>query len=96
VLVDGGRGRWYGVTLDLLAPMVVRAEEERPLSEVLRPEWRIPVLYPDQPLETFLREAGDEPLLPVVHRANGLLLGVLTLTDALAAYHRNPAPTAYS
>ena len=88
VLVDGGRGRWYGVTLDLLAPMVVRAEEERPLTEVLRPEWRIPVLYPDQPLETFLREAGDEPLLPVVHRANGLLLGVLTLTDALAAYHR--------
>ncbi len=89
VLVDGGRSAWYGVTLDMLAPLVVRAEEERPLLEVLQPEWRLPVLYPDQPLETFLREAGDEPLLPVIHRANGLLLGVLTLTDALAAYHRN-------
>ena len=32
--------------------------------------------------------AGDEPLLPVIHRAHGLLLGVLTLTDALAAYRR--------
>ncbi|MGH9483889.1 MAG: chloride channel protein, partial [Terriglobales bacterium] len=89
VLVNGGRAIWYGVTLDMLAPLVVRAEEERPLHEVLKPEWRLPVLYPDQPLETFLREAGDEPLLPVIHRANGLLLGVLTLTDALAAYHRN-------
>ncbi len=86
VLVDGGGAQWYGVTLDLLAPMVVRAEEERPLREVLRPEWRLPVLYPDQPLEAFLREAGDEPLLPVIHRAHGLLLGVLTLPDALAAY----------
>ncbi|MGH9487038.1 MAG: chloride channel protein [Terriglobales bacterium] len=89
VLVDGGRGAWYGVTLDMLAPLVVRAEDERPLLEALKPEWRLPVLYPDQPLETFLREAGDEPLLPVVHRANGMLLGVLTLTDALAAYHQN-------
>ncbi|MGH9395014.1 MAG: chloride channel protein, partial [Terriglobales bacterium] len=88
VLVDGGRGAWYGVTLDVLAPLVVQAQEERPLAEVLDPAWRLPVLYPDQPLETFLREAGDEPLLPVIHRAHGLLLGVLTLTDALAAYHR--------
>jgi CIC family chloride channel protein len=87
VLVDGGEADWYGVTLDVLAPMVVRAEEGRPLREVLDPAWRVPVLYPDQPLETFLREAGDEPLLPVIHRAHGVLLGVLTLTDALAAYH---------
>ncbi|MGH9465963.1 MAG: chloride channel protein [Terriglobales bacterium] len=89
VLVNSGRGLWYGVTLDMLAPLVVQAQEERPLSEVLQPAWRLPVLYPDQPLETFLREAGDEPLLPVIHRANGLLLGVLRLTDALNAYHRS-------
>jgi CIC family chloride channel protein len=87
VLVHGEGADWYGVTLDLLAPLVVRAEEERPLRDVLQPAWRLPVLYPDQPLETFLREAGDEPLLPVIHRAHGLLLGVLTLPDALAAYH---------
>ncbi|HVA62500.1 MAG TPA: chloride channel protein [Terriglobales bacterium] len=88
VLVDGGQGAWYGVTLDMLAPLVVRAQEERPLREVLEPGWRLPVLYPDQPLEAFLREAGDEPLLPVIHRAHGLLLGVLTLPDVMAAYHR--------
>jgi hypothetical protein len=35
-------------------------------------------------------------LLPVVHRANELLLGVLTLTDALAAHRRNRTPAAYS
>lgn len=87
VLVDGGHGAWYGVTLDQLAPLVVRAEEERPLAIVLQPGWRLPVLYPDQPLEAFLREAGDEPLLPVIHRAHGVLLGVLTLSDVLAAYH---------
>jgi len=93
VLVEGGHGAWYGVTLDRLAPLVVRAQEERPLLEVLDEAWRLPVLYPDQPLETFLREAGDEPLLPVIHRAHGLLLGVLTLTDTLAAYHRaEPLP----
>jgi len=86
VLVDGGAGAWYGVTLDMLAPIIVRAEEERPLSEVLQPQWQLRVLYPDLPLEAFLREAGDEPLLPVIHRAHGLLLGVLTLADALAAY----------
>lgn len=88
VLVDGGHGAFYGVTLDLLAPLVVAAQDGLPLGQVLRPEWRLPVLYPDQPLETFLREAGDEPLLPVTHRAQGLLLGVLTLTDVLAAYNR--------
>lgn len=88
VLVDGGHGAFYGVTLDLLAPLVVAARDELPLHAVLQPEWRLPVLYPDQPLETFLREAGDEPLLPVIHRAQGLLLGVLTLTDVLAAYNR--------
>lgn len=88
VMVHGGHGAWYGVTLDLLAPMVVRAEEERPLAQMLEPGWRLPVLYPDQPLEAFLREAGDQPLLPVIHRAQGLLLGVLTLPDVLAAYHR--------
>ena len=88
VLVDGGHGAWYGVTLDMLAPLVVQAQEERPLQEVLQPGWRLPVLYPDQPLEAFLREAGDEPLLPVIHRAQGLLLGVLTLPDVMAAYHR--------
>ncbi len=90
VLIHGEAAEWYGVTLDLLAPLVVRAQEERPLRAVLQPEWRVPVLYPDQPLETFLREAGDEPLLPVIHRAHGVLLGVLTLTDALAAYHAHP------
>jgi CIC family chloride channel protein len=86
ILVDGG-GAWYGLTLEVLAPLVASADEERPLASVLDPRWRLPVLYPDQPLEAFLRESGDEPLLPVVHRAHGLLLGVLTLTDTLAAYH---------
>ncbi|MGH9519927.1 MAG: hypothetical protein ACRD2D_09765, partial [Terriglobales bacterium] len=70
---------------------VVAAKDELPLHEVLQAGWRLPVLYPDQPLETFLREAGDEPLLPVIHRAQGLLLGVLTLTDVLAAYNRGEA-----
>ena len=88
LLVHGGNGEWYGLTLEGLAPLVARAEEERPLRDVLQPAWRLHVLYPDQPLESFLREAGDEPLLPVIHRAHGLLLGVLTLTDALAAYRR--------
>src|SRR6185437_15824436 len=93
VLVEGGQGAWYGVTLDRLAPLVVRAQEGRPLLEALDEAWRLPVLYPDQPLEAFLREAGDEPLLPVIHRAHGVLLGVLTLTDVLAAYHHaEPMP----
>ncbi|HVB40603.1 MAG TPA: chloride channel protein [Terriglobales bacterium] len=94
ILVDGGGGAWYGLTLEVLAPLVASADEERPLASVLEPRWRLPVLYPDQPLETFLREAGDEPLLPVVHRAHGLLLGVLTLPDALAAYHHREVNTA--
>ena len=49
----------------------------------------MPGLYPDQSLETALRQISDRPFLPVVHRANpGMLMGIISVADMIAAYRK--------
>jgi len=88
LLVKGENGTWYGVTPERLEKLAESHPASTALPSLLLQERPLQPLYPDQPLEAFLRQAGDEPLLPVIHRAHGGLLGVLALTDALAAYRR--------
>ncbi len=63
-------------------------QRARPLLDVL-PAANLPLLHPDNQLDLALRELGDWPLLPVVHRADAARLeGTISLTDVLTAYRK--------
>ncbi len=97
LLVRMHRGRWAGISRqDLLqlqsdsstvgdAALANRAYE----SLGAHVNIHMPGLYPDQSLETALRQIGDRPFLPVVHRANpGMLMGIISVADMIAAYRK--------
>lgn len=53
----------------------------------------LPIVHPDEPLDSALAAMGDHALLPVVHRADpSRLVGVVSLADILNAYRPLPAP----
>lgn len=85
LLIEDTDGAWAGLHTSRLRDLVRQGDGERPLSEFTAGA-RLPVLHPDEPLEMFLREAGDAPVLPVVHRADARLLGVVSLSDVLSTY----------
>lgn len=90
LLVAGPDGSWSGVAAGRLAELEREGQGDRLMAEVAAGQV-LPVLHPDEPLEMFLREAGDAPLLPVVHRADSRLLGVVSLSDVLTTYRRADA-----
>jgi len=87
-LVEDTSGRWGGLSkgklLDLAADQAAAADSH-PLE--------LPQLYPDLSLDIALRQMGEWPMLPVVHRADSSkLVGVLSLQDILGTYRkRGPA-----
>ncbi|MGH9489982.1 MAG: chloride channel protein, partial [Terriglobales bacterium] len=95
LLVYGSGARWSGIATARLASLVAQGLGQHRLGEILAGS-RLPALHPDEPLEMFLREAGDAPILPVVHRADNRLLGTVSLAGVLATYRHadQPAPEA--
>lgn len=82
-LWDGG---WYAMTLDELTSLQATLTGDTPLDRALKPD-RVPVLFPDLPLDSVLPYFPRWPLLPILNRASkGTLEGVITLEDALARY----------
>jgi CIC family chloride channel protein len=62
---------------------------ERPLEELL-PTNRVPLLYPDQPLNETLAYFYQWPLLPIVNRAvSGLLEGTVSQAGVLRCYEEH-------
>ncbi len=91
-VVGDDAGNWRLLRRDELRRLA--AEKQETSLRDLLPLRRLPRLHPDQPLDLALREIGDWPVLPVVHRADfARLEGLLTLEDVLAAYRRAGAPT---
>jgi chloride channel protein, CIC family len=85
-LVSHRSGDWTGVTKETLRGLAKEGKGESPLSRVL-PGTLLPWLHPDQPLDAALRQIGDWPLIPVIHRADfNNLQGIISLSDILAAY----------
>jgi CIC family chloride channel protein len=85
-LLPGADGTWRGFRKAALEKQVREGNGNLPLGIAVR-EKTLPRVHPDQPLEVALREVGDLPLLPVVHRANfSRLEGVLSLPNILEAY----------
>ncbi len=85
-LVSHRSGDWTGVTKETLGEFAKEGKGDWPLTRVL-PGVLLPWLHPDQSLDVALREIGDWPLVPVIHRADfNNLQGVISLSDILAAY----------
>jgi CIC family chloride channel protein len=79
--------RWYVISAADLEKVAQSADAADKPIEPLLPEDRVPVLYPDLPLNETLAHFHRWPLLPVVNRAmSGLLEGVVTQTDVLKCY----------
>ena len=85
-LVSLPQGEWSVVTKEALERQVREGKGDLPVKSLVGGA-RLPRLHPDQPLFVALRQVGDVPLLPVVHRADfRKLQGVVFLADVLAAY----------
>ncbi len=85
-LVRCQSGNWKGISERELQRST--AEPSAHLETVL-PDSYMPFLHPDQPVEVALRQMGEWPLLPVVHRAElGKLEGVISLADILNTYRK--------
>jgi CIC family chloride channel protein len=92
-LVGHGAGRWTLLPLDTLRRLADQGNQDSPLQGLI-PQEPVPVVYPDQPLESALRYLSEWPLLPVVHRVETHRLeGIITLADVLNALRKTPAPS---
>jgi CIC family chloride channel protein len=80
-------GTWGAVTRAELAAFEAAGHGSDSLATRVDGHRRLPTIHPDQPLDTALRLLRDQPLLPVVHRADDARLeGIVTLEDILEAY----------
>jgi CIC family chloride channel protein len=85
-LVSHRNGDWTSVTKDDLRRLVKEGKGSLLLARVHSGSL-VPWLHPDQPLDVALRQIGEWPMLPVIHRADfHNLQGVISLADILAAY----------
>jgi len=85
-LVSHRSGDWTSVTKEELRRLVKEGKGAMPLSRALSSPL-LPWLHPDQPLDAALRQIGEWPVLPVIHRADfNSLQGIVSLADILAAY----------
>ena len=61
---------------------------DTPLERALKPD-RVPLLFPDLPLDSAIPYLSRWPVLPIQNRASkGILEGVVSLEDVLGRYQR--------
>ncbi len=85
-LVSLWDGSWYAMTADDLAAANATSTPDTPVERILPPE-RVPILFPDMPLDTALHYFPRWPVLPIMNRASkGTLEGVVTQDDVLHRY----------
>ncbi|WP_158749769.1 chloride channel protein [Acidobacterium sp. S8] len=87
-LVSLWDGSWYALTTGELTSFSATLTPETPIEQALPPE-RLPLLFPDLPLDSALPYFPRWPLLPIMNRATkGTIEGIVTLEDVLQRYHK--------
>ncbi|HEX5473996.1 MAG TPA: chloride channel protein [Vicinamibacterales bacterium] len=87
LLVRVRPGTWTSVPAQRLKDLEGEGKGALALGSVLALSAAIPPVFPDQSLDVALGLIGDQPFLPVVHRANpSRLVGVITVDQILNAY----------
>lgn len=85
-LVNLRDGSWYVMTREELAEAVAGALPGARLESALKSD-RVPLLFPDLPLDSAIPYLSRWPILPIQNRASrGTLEGVVTLDDVLHRY----------
>jgi CIC family chloride channel protein len=88
ILAGDDLGAWFMTTKRELRAQL-DGHQDATIAQRLKLD-RVPDIHPDQPLEFALREIGDWPYLPVVHRANpAKLVGVISLADIVERYRKS-------
>jgi CIC family chloride channel protein len=81
-------GSWYAMRAEELTSASAMLTPDSTLERVLPPE-RVPVLFPDMPLDRALPYFSRWPVLSVMNRArHGAIDGVITLEDVLRRYEQ--------
>ncbi len=77
---------WYSMTRTELASLAAVSAPDTAVASVLKPD-RIPLLFPDLPLDSALPHLARWPILPIQNRASrGAIEGTVTLPDVLSRY----------
>ncbi len=77
---------WYSMTAAELRSIAAVNQPETPVANLLKPD-RLPLLFPDLPLDSALPHLARWPILPVQNRASrGAIDGTVTLADVLSRY----------
>jgi CIC family chloride channel protein len=86
VLVRIHDGSWYAMTSDELTGAAATLTPDTPVERALKAD-RVPILFPDLPLDNTLPYFPRWPLLPVLNRANRETPeGMVTLNGVLKRY----------
>jgi chloride channel protein, CIC family len=89
LLVKLRDGSWYSMTRGEYTSIVATQSPETALERTLKPD-RIPLLFPDMPLDSAIPDLARWPILPIQNRASkGTLEGVVSLEDVLGRYQQH-------
>ncbi len=88
LLVKLRDGSWYSMDRGELTSMSATQTPDTLLERAIRPD-RMPLLFPDLPLDSAIPYLSRWPVLPIQNRASkGILEGVVTLEDVLGRYQQ--------
>jgi chloride channel protein, CIC family len=81
-------GSWYAMSQDEYTAIAATQTPDTPIERSLKPD-RVPLLFPDLPLDSAIPYLARWPILPIQNRASkGTLEGVVSLDDVLGRYQR--------
>ncbi len=88
LLVKLRDGSWYSMNRGELTSMTEAQAPDTLLERAIQPD-RLPLLFPDLPLDSSIPYLSRWPVLPIQNRASkGILEGVVTLEDVLGRYQQ--------
>ncbi len=88
MLIRFSDSSWYVLTSGELKTALKKYPPEMSLKRAIKLD-RVPILFPDMPLDSALPHFARWPLLPVRNRAaKGLLEGIITSEDVMQTYQR--------
>ncbi len=88
LLVKLQDGSWYSMNRNDFTSLAACQTPDTPLERALGPE-RVPLLFPDLPLDSAIPYLSRWPVLPIQNRASkGILEGIVSLEDVLSRYQR--------
>jgi CIC family chloride channel protein len=81
-------GSWCSMKRGEYIAIAATQTQETPLERALKPD-RVPLLFPDMPLDSAIPYLARWPVLPIQNRASkGTLEGIVSLDDVLGRYQQ--------